>query len=43
MIHASKVSGYHGWYCIESSGRLAIKQGIEWLKNYLQKPFIDTL
>lgn len=35
MIDMAKDSGYKGWYGIESSGREAIKQGIEWLKKYL--------
>jgi len=35
MIQMSKDGGYHGWYGIESSGRPAIKQGIEVLKKYL--------
>lgn len=35
MIRLAKDSGYRGWYGIESSGREAIKQGIELLKKYL--------
>ena len=35
MIRISKEGGYQGWYGIESSGRDAIKQGINWLKKYL--------
>ena len=35
MIKLSKDGGYRGWYGIESSGREAIKQGIELLKKYL--------
>jgi L-ribulose-5-phosphate 3-epimerase len=35
MIRLSKDSGYRGWYGIESSGREAIKKGIELLKKYL--------
>lgn len=35
MIRISKDSGYRGWYGIESSGREAIKKGIELLKKHL--------
>jgi hydroxypyruvate isomerase len=35
MIRISKDGGYRGWYGIESSGRDAIKKGIELLKKYL--------
>jgi hydroxypyruvate isomerase len=35
MIAMSQKAGYKGWYGIESSGREAIKQGIEILKKYL--------
>ncbi len=35
MINISKDGGYRGWYGIESSGRDAIKKGIELLKKYL--------
>jgi L-ribulose-5-phosphate 3-epimerase len=35
MIRMSKDSGYRGWYGIESSGREAIKKGIDLLRKYL--------
>ena len=35
MIELSKKGGYKGWYGIESSGREAIKKGIELLKKHL--------
>jgi hypothetical protein len=35
MIRLAKDGGYRGWYGIESSGREAIKKGIELLKKYL--------
>jgi len=35
MIELCKQSGYHGWYGIESSGREAIRQGIDLLNKYL--------
>ncbi len=35
MIKISKEGGYRGWYGIESSGREAIKKGIELLRKYL--------
>jgi L-ribulose-5-phosphate 3-epimerase len=35
MIGIAKDGGYRGWYGIESSGREAIKKGIELLKKYL--------
>lgn len=35
LIAMSQKGGYKGWYGIESSGREAIKQGIEILKKYL--------
>jgi hydroxypyruvate isomerase len=35
MIKISKDGGYRGWYGIESSGRDAIKKGIDLLKKYL--------
>jgi len=35
MIKLCQDSGYKGWYGIESSGRDAIKQGIDLLKKYL--------
>ncbi|NND32638.1 MAG: TIM barrel protein [Saprospiraceae bacterium] len=35
MIKMAQDSGYKGWYGIESSGRPAIKQGIEILKKHL--------
>jgi hydroxypyruvate isomerase len=35
MIKLAKDGGYRGWYGIESSGREAIKKGIELLKKYL--------
>jgi L-ribulose-5-phosphate 3-epimerase len=35
MIELSKNGGYKGWYGIESSGRDAIKKGVEMLKKYL--------
>jgi len=35
MIRLAKDSGYRGWYGIESSGRDAIKKGIDLLKKYL--------
>jgi len=35
MINMSKESDYTGWYGIESSGRDAIKKGIEMLRKYL--------
>jgi sugar phosphate isomerase/epimerase len=35
MIRLCKESGYQGWYGVESSGREAVKKGIEWLRKYL--------
>lgn len=35
MIELCKKGGYKGWYGIESSGREAIKKGVEMLKKYL--------
>ena len=35
MIQLSKNGGYKGWYGIESSGREAIKKGVEMLSKYL--------
>ena len=35
MIKMAQDSGYKGWYGIESSGRAAIKQGIEILRKHL--------
>jgi L-ribulose-5-phosphate 3-epimerase len=35
MIELSKHGGYKGWYGIESSGREAIKKGVEILKKHL--------
>jgi hypothetical protein len=35
MIELCKKGGYKGWYGIESSGREAIKKGIEILKKHL--------
>jgi sugar phosphate isomerase/epimerase len=35
MIQLCKDSGYHGWYGIESSGREAVKEGIELLRRHL--------
>lgn len=35
MIQISKESGYHGWYGVESSGREAVREGIDLLKKYL--------
>lgn len=35
MIELSKNSGYKGWYGIESTGREAIKKGVEMLKKFL--------
>ena len=36
MIRMARDAGYRGWYGIESSGRDEIKQGILWLKKYLE-------
>jgi len=35
MINLCQVSGYRGWYGIESRGREEVKKGIELLKKYL--------
>ena len=35
LLKISQDSGYRGWYGIESSGRDAIRQGIQFLKKHL--------